>query len=224
MSSNPFPAAWPAESEIPTTLRSRHFAIVRLANNKAMMDMSLSLLAKEKGVRAKQEKLFINCTQIVPNGSNITAWHALDGPTFRVIAQAIMNHQWVTAISQHWWGKEPLCRVYAANAPHTQNYQWVDYKGGADRKQNNAIISRVLKLTYTDQEGHQYPWALDMQEGPGRLMPTGAVQPIAGAAPTARVLMNLSWMQILQWMQLGQEALAAVTQYDMARWLQSLSS
>ena len=224
MSSSPAVSSRSVLSDTVPAFSSRNFVIVRLANNKAMMNMSLSLRPMDKSIRGKQEKLFINCTQIVPHGSNIVAWHALDGPTFRVIAQAIIADQWITAISQHRWGKDPTCRVYAANTPHTKNYQWVDYKGGPDRKQNNAIISRILKLTYTDQTDHQYPWALEIQEGPGRATPTGAVLPVAGATPTARVQMNLSWMQIVQWMQLGQEALAAVTHYDMAQWLQTGSS
>jgi hypothetical protein len=208
---SPSPASF-----IPT---SRNFAVVRLANNKAIMDMTLSLLAKPGAIRDQQEKLFVNCTQILKPQDNVKLSHAIDGPTFRVIAHAITQQQWSQAIGQHLLGPEPACKTLShPQKPEMKGYQWTDYKGGADRRHPQQIISRVLLLTFWDVPGQNYPWTLTLTEGPGKLSPTQAVMP---AGPiTKKVMMRLSWVQILQWMLLGQEALAALTAHDVAQWSQ----
>lgn len=182
------------------------FPIVKLSNNKAQMDMALNLRAKDNAIRGVQEKLFVAVTDYAST-PHVYLTHAIDGPVFRVIAHTIVSGRFSAAVGSAAFGKEPVCRVQAAQqVPGAQVHQWTEFKGGAGA---DGVRSRILSLSYLDAPGQEYPWSLVLSEGPGRIVGAGAVVPTG--APTQRIQMRLSGMQTLQWMTLGLEALQAHT-------------
>lgn len=191
---------------LPTASPTPSFPIVKLSNNKAQMDMALNLRAKGNAIRGVQEKLFVAVTDYAST-PHVYLTHAIDGPVFRVVAHAILSGQFPIAVGSAVFGKEPACRVQAAQqVPGAQVYQWTEFKGGPGP---DGARSRILSLSYVDAPGQEYPWSLVLSEGPGRIVGAGAVVPTG--APTQRIQMRLSGMQTLQWMALGLEALQAHT-------------
>lgn len=181
------------------------FPIVKLANNRAAMSMDLALRPKENALRGVQEKLFVAVTDYAAT-PHVYLSHAIDGPTFRVVAHAILQHRFPQAVTDSLFGKEPASRVLTQD--DATRYQWTDFKGGG-RPDAAGVHARILSLSWVDRAGHEYPWSLTLTEGPGRRVGTGAVVPTG--APTRKVQMHLSPLQVLQWMALGLEALQAHT-------------
>lgn len=195
-----------SSSSLSPTTSTGGFPIVKLSNNKAQMDMGLNLRAKDNAIRGVQEKLFVAVTDYAAT-PHVYLTHAIDGPVFRVIAHAVLSGQFPTAIRAAAFGKEPACRVQAAQqVPGAPVYQWTEFKGGPG---TDGARSRILSLSFLDAPGQEYPWSLVLSEGPGRLVGAGAVAPTG--APTQRIQMRLSAMQTFQWMALGLEALQAYT-------------
>jgi len=194
------------------------FPIIKLSNNKAQMDITLMTrpVPLKKNPRGYEEKLFINLTNydLSHKTPNTFLSHAVDGPTFRMLASIILRGAFPEAITQGLFGPEPNAKVTASpQNPNIHSYQWKEFKGSPDK--NQQIISRILTLTYNDTPGHKYPWSVMLTAGPGRSGPTGAVMP--ASTPTDKVQIQLNPSQMHQWMLLGTEALQALTITQMLR-------
>ncbi len=182
------------------------FPIVKLSNNRAQLSMRLTLRAKEKTPRGVQEKLFVEVTDYAST-PHVYLSHAVDGPVFRVVAHAIAADRWMPTIAAAQLGKEPACRVREAiQTPGAHVYQWTEFKGGPT---DQGVVSRLLSFSFLDAPGQEYPWTVQLSEGPGRTIGSGAVAP--AGKPTRQVQMRLSSVQMMQWMLMGLEALQAYT-------------
>jgi len=65
------------------------FPVVKLGNNRAQMGMALALRPKDNTPRGVQEKLFVGVTDYAAT-PHVYLSHAIDGPTFRVVAHEIL--------------------------------------------------------------------------------------------------------------------------------------
>ncbi len=211
----------PSSTETPSPASSPYphsgFPITVLSNQKAKIDSVLHAFVTAKDPRGYQEKVFINLTQYNP-GPSIYLRHAIDGPLFRLIAHIITQRQWGRAITENVLGKASCTIKPHPSVPNAQYYQWVEYKGGDDRKQGR-VISRILLIQYDTTPGHQYPWTLRLDEGPGKKSPTGAVMPDKSATADQKTTaqMALSPVQMETWMHLGLEALQSLTTVQLSR-------
>lgn len=201
-----------------TRSASSAFPIIKLSNNKAQMDMALSVypVPVKKNPRGYEEKLFLSLTNydLSHKTPNTFLRHAIDGPTFRMLAQIILQGGFTEAVTQAVFGPEPVSKVTTSSqTPNSHSFQWTEFKGSPNK--NNQLISRILTISYNDTPGHKYPWNIMLTAGPGRSSRTGAVMP--SGAPTDKVQIQLNPSQMYQWMLLGNEALQALTIAQMLR-------
>ncbi|PSR25889.1 MAG: hypothetical protein C7B46_20490, partial [Sulfobacillus benefaciens] len=186
------------------------FPIIKLANRRAQMGVTLHLRPVEakKNPRGYEEKLFLGLTNYdaTHRTPNVYLSHALDGPTFRLLAHVILTGTFVEAVTSGTLGPDPITRIVETPLPdgHAAHfYQWREFKGSAAK--DGTMVSRVLTLTWNDTPHHAYPWGVSLSSGPGRASATGAVMPMG--TPMTKVQMQLSPVQMQQWMLLGVEAL-----------------
>lgn len=205
----------------PTTdaaFTARDFAIGKLSNNKAQMDMRLGrqTVDLDKHPRGYQEKLFLGLTNYDKTGKTPSRYakHTLDGPTFRMLAHIILQGTFPEAIRTHLFGPDPISKV-VTDPPNPQGtmYQWKEFKGNSNKE--GQVISRIMGLEWNATPDHRYPWTIKFSEGPGKKSASGAVMPSGPA--TTMVYMQLSAVQIYQWCQLGLEALQALTTIELGR-------
>ena len=199
------------------------FPILKLANRKAQMGVTLTLRPVEakKNPRGYEEKLFIGLTNYdaTHRTPNVYLSHAVDGPTFRLLAHTILTGTFVEAVTTAALGADPITRIVdvpqsEGAGPARHFYQWREFKGSPAK--DGTLISRVLTLTWNDTPHHAYPWGVSLTSGPGRATATGAVMP--AGAPTTKVQMQLSPVQMQQWMLLGVEALQSLTTAQLLRY------
>ncbi|MCL4352199.1 MAG: hypothetical protein M1318_06080 [Firmicutes bacterium] len=193
------------------------FDIIKLANNKAIMNMVLVMnpVDFKKNPRGYQEKLFLNMTNYDAQGHQPTLYlrHAIDGPTFRMIGQIVLDNLFKQAVQDAEFGPDAT-QILKMDKTSTAYYQYREYKGGRDKK-TGAIVSRVMTIAWNDTPGHKYPWSVTLTEGPGAETPTKAVKP--AGTPTQKVQMQLSRAQMRQWMLLGIETLQSLTTVQLLR-------
>jgi len=138
------------------------------------------------GVLARTEKIRF---AIADAATHVHLRHAVDGPAFRVLAQAVLADRFATV---------------AARDPATGVLAWIDYKGWGD---GPTAVSNRLRVAYDARQ--REPWSLAIAEGPGRRLPTGAVTPAGPAA--AQVAFRLTAAEWTALCAQGLEALAAFT-------------
>lgn len=145
------------------------------------------------GVLTRREKLRIT---IADASQAVHLSHAIDGPVFRVIAQAVVADRFGTV---------------AETDPQTPGLlAWADFKGWV---RDSQAVSNRLRLLFDPRQ--REPWSIQIAEGPGQVIGAGAVKP--AGAPRARAAFTLTRTEMLALCLQGLEALAAFTHLCLRR-------
>ncbi len=189
----------------------RYFPVWKSSTNKVLIDLTYVVIPPKPDPRGylsvPEDKLMIVLNQ---HGQEpkMELKHYIDAPEFHALAHAVCTSQ------RHFLELAAPGRVPTAKElGEKKSYTWTDYKG---REQDGAIISNRMAVTLATDPERKSPWIIAVEEGPGVKTATGAFEPKRGA-PTQKVLIYLSTMEMRQMMLMGLEHAQAQTMYRVAR-------
>lgn len=192
--------------------REWHYVPVwKSSTNKVLIDLTYVVIPPKPDPRGylsvPEDKLLIVLNQ---HGQEpkMELKHYIDAPEFHALAHAVCTstrHFLELAVP----GRLPSAKEWAEK----KSYTWIDYKG---REQGEAVISNRLAVTFSTDPERKAPWIIAIEEGPGVKTATGAFEPKRGA-PTQKILIYLSPMEMRQMALMGLEHAQAQTMLRVAR-------